>query len=541
MKEIFYNGKIITMNQTDAESTINEAPEAILVERGLIVKVGTLEEMRNIAGHRVKYHNLEGCCLMPAFIDSHSHFVMNAQMSLCADLSKCASFKDIVKSLKQYIADHHIKEKNAIVGFGYDHNFLKEGRHPDKRVLDQVSETIPIVILHVSAHLGCGNSAALKMAYINSETENPKGGYIGRLEDGKEPSGYLEESALTYIQKAVTPYIKKDFRYALKNMQTRYLKNGITTVQEGAATIQDFKLLKLLSRIHKIKLDIIVYPMMTPDIGNLMNKYGEAYRKYNKHLKIGGYKLVLDGSPQGKTAWMSSPYMNSGDYSGYAWLEDEIVEKNIEKALEEKRQIMAHCNGDAASEQFLNAYEKVLQRNKVKGDFRPVMIHCQTVRNDQLDKMKKLNMIASFFIGHVWYWGDVHIKNLGAERGNHISPVRDALDRKISVNFHQDTPVTEPDMLHSVWCAVNRISRSGKTIGNDQKISVYEALKAVTVNAAYQYYEEGQKGSIKEGKRADFVVLDKSPLEVDPMEVKDITILKTIKDGKVIYTYKKYV
>lgn len=164
-----------------------------------------------------------------------------------------------------------------------------------------------------------------------------------------------------------------------------------------------------------------------------------------------------------------------------------------------------------------------------------MMIHCQTVRNDQLDRMARLNMIASIFVGHVWYWGDIHLQNFGSLRGSRISPVKDALDRGVTVNFHQDTPVTKPDMLHSVWCAVNRISRSGAVIGAEQKISVYDALKAVTIQAAYEYFEEDTKGSIEAGKRADLVILDRSPLDVDPMEIKDIQVMMTIKDGAVIY------
>lgn len=180
-------------------------------------------------------------------------------------------------------------------------------------------------------------------------------------------------------------------------------------------------------------------------------------------------------------------------------------------------------------------YDKVLKEEGDGDNLRPVMIHCQTVRNDQLDRMAKLKMIASIFIGHVWYWGDVHIKNFGLRRGNHISPTKDAIDRGVIVNFHQDTPITKPDMLHSIWCAVNRISRGGNIIGAEQEIEVYDALKAVTINAAYQYFEEDTKGSIQKGKRADLVVLDQSPLEIDKKEIRKIKVLETIKDGETIY------
>lgn len=535
MEEIYYNGKIITMEESNAESAIKNAPEAILVENGRIKQKGMLKELVAAAGRRVRYYNLKGHCLMPAFIDTHSHFVMSAQMSMCADLSNCKSFEDIIETLKQYIKKNKIQEKHAVIGFGYDHNFLTEQKHPEKTVLDRVSKTIPILILHVSAHLGCANSAALKMGKINSETPDPPGGHIERLGDGEEPSGYLEESALMLLQKEIGAKVKRNVKHIMKDAQKIYLRHGITTVQDGATNMQGFKLLRILSMLRLLKLDVVAYPLMTAGGCGIMHKYGDTYKNYHNHLKIGGYKLVLDGSPQGKTAWMSQPYENSDGYKGYEWLSDKEVGKNIRIVLKEGKQILAHCNGDAASEQYLNAYERAAAVTKKGKNIRPVMIHCQTVRNDQIDRMAELGMIASVFIGHVWYWGDVHMRNFGIERGRHISPVSDMIKKGVMVNFHQDTPVTKPDMLHSVWCAVNRISRSGEVIGEEQQISVYDALKAVTVNAAYQYFEETEKGTIKKGKRADFVVLDRSPLEADRMEIKDIMVIKTIKNGKVLY------
>ena len=283
-------------------------------------------------------------------------------------------------------------------------------------------------------------------------------------------------------------------------------------------------------------MDIVSYPLMTENGIEIMHTYGKEYEHYNGHLKIGGYKLILDGSPQGRSAWMSEPYLGGEtNYCGYPYMSDEKLYNYIVQAVHEKKQVLAHCNGDAASEQFIRIYEKVLSTGMSEEYLRPVMIHCQTVRNDQLDKMVNLKMIASIFVGHIWYWGDVHVKNFGTVRGNHISPVRDALDKGVIVNFHQDAPVTEPNMLHSVWCAVNRISRGAGIIGEEQAVSVYQALKAITVNAAYEYFEEVSKGSIEEGKRADLVILDKSPLQVDKMKLRDIKVVETIKDGETIY------
>jgi len=535
METIYFNGKIITMEADNEQEELNHEPEAILVRDGMIVRSGKLADIERGAGADVVRRNLEGKCLMPAFVDSHSHFVMTGQMSMCADLSECTSFEDIILKLKEFVHEKNLVRGDVVLGFGYDQNFLRENAHPDRTVLDQVSTEMPIFILHISAHLACANSAALELAHIDKDTKNPEGGMIGRFENSDEPNGYVEEAGMNLLQAAILPRVKFDTFSVMQKMQDIYIENGITTVQDGATTEKDLKMLIKMSESGCLKLDVVAYPLMTANGCEVMKEYGEAYEQYNNHLKIGGYKLVLDGSPQGRSAWMSEPYSGGEPgYCGYPWLQDDAVYDFVKTALKEHKQILAHCNGDAASEQFLDAYEKAVSASDNLDDSRPVMIHCQTVRNDQLDRMAKLKMIASIFIGHVWYWGDVHVKNFGQVRGKHISPAKDALERNVKISFHQDTPVTKPDMLHSVWCAVNRISRTGNIIGEKQAIEVYDALKAVTINAAYQYFEEASKGSIAEGKRADLVILDKSPLEVDKMAIKDIKILEVIKDGETI-------
>lgn len=535
MDTIYYGGPILTMeNQSDK-------PEAVLVKNGMIKKVGTLKEVLDAAGKNVKKKDLGGKCLMPAFIDAHGHISMNGQMALCADLSECTSFADIIAVMKQYIADKKMTAKDVVIGFGYDHNFLQEQSHPGKAVLDQVSQEIPIMIMHVSGHLGCVNSSMLALAGIDKNTADPQGGKIGRVGDSQEPDGYLEEAAMLSVQGVVMKKVKVNIREIMKGMQKVYIENGVTTVQDGATNKMALKLLKLSNALGALKIDVVAYPLMNDGGQKMIKENAGMDRTYKKHLKLGGYKVVLDGSPQGRSAWMSKPYLGGEeDYCGYPWMPDEEVNRYALQAVNDNQQLLAHCNGDAAGDQFLNAYQKALAEsgNPNKDNLRPVMIHCQTARNDQLDRMAAMRMIASIFVGHVYYWGDIHVKNFGKERGHHISPVKDAMDRGLSVNFHQDTPVTKPYMMHSVWCAVNRISREGNVIGEDQKIPVYDALKAVTINAAYEYFEEDSKGSIREGKRADLVVLDRNPLETEDRKLKDIRVLETIKDGKTIYIKK---
>lgn len=535
MQKLYFGGPIITMeNETDD-------PEAVLIDSdsGKILAVGTYEELSAQASEDgLEAVDLAGRCLMPAFIDAHSHASMAGQSVFYADLSDCHSHAEIIAVLRDFIEKRQITQEQAVFGTGYDHNFLLEQSHPDRQILDQASRQIPIVVTHVSGHLACANTIAMKLAGVTKDTPNPPGGLIEKDAATGEPTGYFEESGMAAVRLLVGSRIVFDEQAMLDKMHQVYLENGITTAQDGATSESGMAFLKNAADDGQLKIDIVAYPMLSAECQKLMSANTALVETYKNRLKIGGYKLILDGSPQGRSAWMSKPYLNGPkDYCGYPRMADEEMYRLAQIAVNEGRQLLVHCNGDAASEQFLNAYEAAVaaSKNPARHTLRPVMIHCQTVRNDQLDRMAKLHMIASIFIGHVWYWGDIHLKNFGPERGNHISPARDALDRGIVITLHQDTPVTKPDMLHSVWCAVNRKSRDGLIIGDDQKISVYEALKAVTLDAAYQYFEEKEKGSLLAGKQADLVILDRSPLAVDADEIKDIVVLETITQGKTVF------
>ena len=171
-----------------------------------------------------------------------------------------------------------------------------------------------------------------------------------------------------------------------------------------------------------------------------------------------------------------------------------------------------------------------------KTDLRPVMVHAQTVREDQLDDMKELGIIPTFFLDHIWFWGDYHYESVfGPERAQNISPIGWALEEGIKFTLHQDPPVKMPNQIFAIHTAVNRMTESGRVLGEHQRIPVMEAIKAVTINGAYQYFEEDIKGSIEPGKLADLVILDKNPLEVDKLEIKDIKVLETIKEGNTIF------
>lgn len=524
---IYYNGDIITMED-------GREAEAVFIKCGKIEAVGAQNDIFRYRSPETKLVNLQGRTLMPAFLDAHSHISALTQTLSLVDLSACKTIPEIIEKLKGYQKERNISKGKWIVGFGYDHNFLEEKRHPNREDLDKVSKDNPIMISHVSGHMGIVNSLGLGILEIDEQTIDPVGGRYGRIQGTSIPNGYLEESAFISKASAITEPDPEEVAKDMQLAQEIYLQNGITTVQDGLVKRKDLDVLKYMAEHHQFKVDVVAYVDVTEKENN-MEAYLTYDRRYDNHLKIGGYKLVLDGSPQGKTAWLTEPYEGEESYRGSRVHGDEYVQQIVNKAFQEERQLLTHCNGDGAADQLIHAVWKAEER--FANYIRPVMIHAQIIRKDQIKKMKELGIIPSYFIAHTYYWGDVHIKNLG-ERAFRISPAASSQKEDLLYTFHQDTPVIAPNMFETIWCAVNRITRDGVSIGTEEKISVYDAMKAVTCNVAYQYFEEASKGSISEGKNADFIIIDKNPLKMDKKDIKKIKVLETIKDGQTIWSAK---
>ena len=524
-EKLYFNGDILTLEE-------NLYVDAILIKGEKIYKLGKKEDLISIASKDVELIDLNGKTLIPSFIDSHSHFSGYASSFTQVDLKEAINFDEIVDAIQKFIKKNKIPKGKWIQAENYDQNFLEEKAHPTKDILDKAAPDNPIVVKHKSGHMGVLNSLGLEELKIDINTPNPEGGVIEKKNG--ELTGYLEENAyINYIQSIPMPTNEELMECFIK-AQDAYLSYGITTAQEGMVVDLLSGLFQYLIKEKMLNIDLIGYL----DINNaeeLKEKFKNCIKKYDNHIKIGGYKTFLDGSPQGETAWMRTPYTRRENYFGYGVQKDEELKSKLEKALKEDMQILAHCNGDAACQQYINQYKKAVKNIDVKKDIRPVIIHAQLLDKDQLDDVKALNMIPSFFLAHVYHWGDIHIKNFGIERASRISLAKSALDKGIKFTLHQDSPVIEPNMLETIWCAVNRITKNGVVLGSNEEITPLDALKAVTKNAAYQYFEEDIKGTLKEGKLADLVILDKNILKVDPKEIKDIQVLETIKEGKTLF------
>jgi predicted amidohydrolase YtcJ len=320
--------------------------------------------------------------------------------------------------------------------------------------------------------------------------------------------------------------------------QAVYARNGITTVQDGASSPQQIEDMRKAASEGRFYLDVVAYQHF-PD-GSSIGEDFAASRTYEGRFRVGGIKLVLDGSPQGKTAWLTRPYIippagQDTGYSGYGTYTDGGVEKLLQEAHAGGIQVIAHVNGDRAIDQLLDLEYRVLSAYP-DTDLRTVAIHAQTARDDQLVRMAEMGIIPSFFSAHPFFWGDWHRDQvLGPERAARISPLASAAALGLPYTVQNDSPIVPPDMMRLAWVSVNRETRSGQVLGPGQQASPMDALRAMTINAARQYFEEAEKGSITPGKRADLVVLSANPLTADPSAIKDIRVLETIKDGATVY------
>src|SRR5215813_246821 len=572
---IYSNGVIITVN--DAQPSA----EAVAVKNGKILAVGARDYVMRHRGPATEVVDLKGRTMIPGFVDGHLHICDYGMLWGYPTLNPppvgaVKSIGDIIANMREFIEKKKIPRGVAVFGAGYDDSMLAERRHPTREDLDRVSTEHPVVIIHTSGHLGSANTLALVGCGFVTGAPNPIGGVIRCDPQTGEPTGVVEEQAVVNFLTLLATKTDEQRLQTLAEIQNYYASFGITTAQDGQTLPPSIALLRKAAARGKLIIDIVSYPKWTyfekalagereidgetgrPDFASNIESWRrcgapegqvdpnitpEVRRKigvYHNHLKFGGIKITGDGSPQGETAFLTKPYLRPpegqpANYRGNPILSQEEMDRWFDAAYERDVQILVHCNGDAASDMMIEAVHKA-QRKHGKKELRPVMVHAQTVRADQLDRMNELGIIPSFFSSHTFYWGDWYINEaLGAARARHISPLRSALKRGMKFANHTDAPVTPPDQMMVIHSAVNRTSRSGVIVGPEERISPMDALKAVTIWGAYLYFEENEKGSIEPGKRADLVVLSDNPLTVDDATIKDIKILQTIKDGKTIY------
>jgi hypothetical protein len=572
---IWTGGPVVTVDGA------NSIAEGLAVKDGLIIAVGSADAVMAHAGPETELVDLGGSTLIPGFVDAHSHIVQQSLKFATVNLDPypigdIRTIADVQAKLAERAATDGRGPGGWLFGWGYDDTGLAERRHPTRHDLDAVSSGRPIVLMHISSHLMTANSKALELAGITADTPNPAGGVIRREADGITPSGVLEENAMAAMMAAVPAPSAERVLAMLEVGARSYAAAGITTAQDGAAIPALTSLLEAADAQGLLPIDVVTYAFYKASDPAIVEAIAGA-REQRGRVRQGGLKLVVDGSIQGFTAYLSEPYhtpppgedvvtdepnMSTAgpglvlgadyaglppfdgdshapartDYSGYPSMTLEEIEPWIARADAAGVQVLVHTNGDAATDLLLEAIRNV-RGDSHRPDLRTVIIHAQTMREDQLDDAKAMGLVPSFFPIHVTFWGDRHkALFLGPERAARIDPAKSALDRGMRFTLHHDAPVAGIDMLAVMSAAVNRETTGGEVLGPEQRISAPDALRAVTIDAAWQSFEEDRKGSLEVGKLADMVILSANPLTVDPMTLTEIQVLETIKEGTTVFS-----
>lgn len=537
---VFTGGPILTID--DAMPTA----EAVAVRNGVIVAVGSLDAARAAAGRGARTVNLDGRTLLPGFFDPHGHVAMVGLQARYANLLPAPDGQgDDIPALQRITRDwmnaHEalVRDTQLVIGFGYDDSQLKEHRHPTGEELDAISDAVPILFLHQSGHLGAANGAALAAAGVTASTPDPDGGAFRRKDGSQQPNGVMEETALFAVMGAL--FARLDLQANLEMIREGarfYSSFGYTTAQDGRSSTDTCRMIAMLAERGELPIDILSFPDILTSTDVMATP---LYRRnYVGKYRIGGVKLTLDGSPQGKTAWLSQPYYvppegKPASYRGYPAVTEQQALDAVELAFRNDWQIEVHANGDAAIDLLIGAVREATVKHGAK-DRRPVLIHGQTTRMDQLDDLKTLGVVPSLFPMHTFYWGDYHRDSvLGPRRAEIISPCHSVLRRGMRFTTHHDAPVANPDSMRVLSATVTRRTRSGDILGADECVPVDIALKAMTLWAAWQHYEDDRKGSLTVGKLADLALLDANPLTIDPDRLAGIKVQAAYKEGEEVW------
>ena len=535
---IYRGGDFVTM--VDAAPTA----EALAVKDGKILFVGSLAEAEALKGPATRVIDLGGKTMLPAFIDAHSHYINSLWVANQCKLyappaGPGKDVESIVAELRKFAAERNVPKGEEIIGYGYDDTVMPGGRLLNRDDLDAAFPDHAVRVDHVSMH-GCVlNSRALAKYGISAATKTPAGGVIVRKPGTEEPWGLIMETAFLPVMEKAPPMTPEQEIAWTKAGQRLYAEAGITTAQEGATHLAQLQAMRRAAKAGAHLIDVVAFPFVI-GLDSILKEVPVAqWGAYADRLKIGGVKITIDGSPQGRTAAFTTPYLTGGpggeqDWRGELIAPQTTINHGLKKVYELDVPVTFHANGDAALDALLEAHAFATAGLPPKAR-NVTAIHAQFLRKDQLAKFVAAGIRPSFYTLHTYYFADAHRKNRGEAQAAYISPMRDAIDAGLHPTNHTDFVVAPLDQMFMLWTAVNRVSRSGTPVGPDQRVTALEGLKTMTVWAAEQYGESASKGTLEAGKRADLVILDRNPLKVDAAAIKDIRVVETFKDGTSIY------
>lgn len=542
MITIFSARKIHTMNPSNPVAT------HIAVRDGMILGVGSLDELSPWGEYQLD-ETFADRTIVPGFIEAHAHVMAGGMMTLPylgyfdrprADGSTARgirNYDDLIETLKA--ADARLEDpREEIVASGFDPIYFQDQPRLTRHHLDQVSRTRPIYLQHASGHLATVNSAMLE---VNGVTKDLKVEGLGRDADGELDGELREPPAMSLCRSGSRTFqFSNSTERALRDFGALACNAGITTCTDLAGSmILAPKLLDMWQRVtadasfpmRVVQYNLPAMPGDTADFSQIADRFVELRRDEQDKYRLPGVKFVLDGSIQGFSALIRPPGYITGEDHGQLLAVPEQLKDWLMPFHRAGLSIHLHCNGNSTQDLAIETIEKLLCEAP-RPDHRHTITHAQLSTQAQLRKMAKLGLCANFFANHIWYWGDQHYEiTVGPERANQLEPCASAIREGVSFSFHSDAGVTPLGSLHTMWCAVNRVTPSGRVLGEAEKISPAQALKAVTIDAAYQLHLDDEIGSLEAGKRADMAILDADPLEADPMTIRDISVWGTVLGG----------
>lgn len=533
---LYRGGPIVTMDG-DTPQTV----EAVVTRDGRITFAGSEKEARAAAGQDVAVRDLKGATLLPGFIDAHSHFTVATMSAGGLDLRDTAhgaitDIPGVQAVIRSHVARSPAKPGGWTTVWQFDQEVLAEKRYITRAELDAVAPDRPLVVLHVSLHGAVANSAALKAVGIDEATPVPPGGMMLRDDMGKLNGVLLEKAMFLLLAKLPQPTAEQKLA-ALDAAQNAYFAEGYTHAQDGATQPPDIAFLTSAAARERLKIDLALLPFST-GLDALLANPDLKFGAYQGHVKLQGIKFVLDGSVQGRTGFFTRDYQRGSPEGHHPWHGEPILSEadfiaQAKKVHDRGWQLFVHANGDAAIDMAVRGFDAL--GINATDNRRPVVIHSQFQRRDQLPAYARIGVGPAYFSNHAWYWGDVHRTNFSADLVDFISPLRSARAAGLTPSNHSDYSVTPLDTRFMLWTSMARVSPTGIVSGPDERIDAYAALQALTTGPAWQIFEEGRKGRIKAGLLADFVILDRNPLTTPVDDIKGIKVRETIKEGRSVW------
>ena len=478
--------------------------------------------------------------MLPGFLDAHSHFAIGLQTAGGLDLADpqtgdTGTVAKLLGAVKQF--GETLPKGSWVVVWKYDDSALAEKRNITRTELDAILPNHKVVLLHVSLHGLVANSAALAAAGLHDGMTAPEGGVMPSDASGKL-TGLVFEKAMLPIS-AVLPKPSPEMRLAaLDRVQMLYAREGFTWAQDGATTPTDLAFLTSPQARQRFKIDLALLPFAMTGIDTILQNPAYFPGARFGRVKLQGVKFTLDGSPQARTAFFTRDYALGAPDGSHPWHGQPIVhdaefQTLLRKVSDRGWQIFVHANGDAAIDMAIRGFDAM---NITAGqDRRPIVIHSQFMRPDQLPAYKRIGVGPAYFSNHTYYFADTHRRNFPDEVVDFISPFSASRAAGLDPSNHSDFPVTPLNSRFQIWTAMARTSLTGVVSGADQRETIWNALQAMTTGPAWQVFEENRRGRIKSGLLADFVVLDRNPLITPLDQVREIRVLETVKEGETIW------